>query len=118
MRLLIVSPAPPHRPSPAAARLVVAQLTAPLSARHTLRGVAARGPADTAAARAWLAARAAPVELVEARRWRRPLSGRPDHGLRTLAAAVRRASLAFEPDVVHLESAVLAPLARVATAPC
>jgi glycosyltransferase involved in cell wall biosynthesis len=118
MRILFVSPALPHRPSHDAARLVVAQLIDHLSARHTIGVVAASGPADTAAARAWLAARAAPVELVAARRWRRPLSGRPDHGLRTLAAAVRRASLAFEPDVVHLQSAVLAPLARVATAPC
>jgi len=118
MRILIVSPALPHRPSHDAARLVVSQLIDHLSARHTIGVVAASGPADTAAARAWLAARAAPVELVAVDRWRRPLSGRPDHGLRTLAAAVRRASLAFEPDVVHLQSAVLAPLARVATAPC
>jgi glycosyltransferase involved in cell wall biosynthesis len=88
-----------------------------LSARHTFGVVAATGPADTAMARAWLAGRAAPVEIVPAGRWCHPLSGRPGAGLRALAGALRRATAAFQPDVVHLDSALLAPLARVAGAP-
>lgn len=118
MRILLVSPALPHRPSHDAARLLASQLIDHLSDRHAVGVVAATGPADTAAARAWLAARAAPVEIVPARRCRHPLSGRPDGGLRALAAALRRASAAFRPDVIHLEGALLAPLARVADAPC
>jgi glycosyltransferase involved in cell wall biosynthesis len=119
MRILFVSPALPHRPSASdATRAFASQLIDHLSARHAFGVVAATGPGDTAIARAWLAGRAAPVELVPARRWRRALSGHPGAGLRQLAAALRRATATFQPDVIHLASAMFAPLARVAGAPC
>jgi glycosyltransferase involved in cell wall biosynthesis len=119
MRILLVSPVLPHRPSAAgAARVFTSHLIDDLSARHTLGVVAATDPADTAMARAWLAGRAAPVEIVPAGRWCHAFSGRPGAGLRALAEALRRATAVFQPDVIHLESALLAPLARVAGAPC
>ena len=98
--------------------MFASQLIEQLSGRHTFAVVAATGPADTAMSRAWLGARAAPVEIVPAGRWRHPLSGRPGAGLRALAGALRHATAAFQPDIIHLESALLAPLARLARAPC
>ena len=118
MRILLVTPALPHRPSASdATRVFASQLIDHLSARHAFGVVAATGPADTAAC-AWLAGHAAPVELVPTRHWHRARSSRPAAGLRALAAALGRAVAAFQPDVVHLETAVFAPLARVARAPC
>jgi glycosyltransferase involved in cell wall biosynthesis len=117
MRILVVSPVLPHLPSHDAARLAPAHLIDQLSTRHAIGVLAATVPVDTPAHRAWLARRTAWLETVPAGRWRHALTGRPASGLAALAAALRRATLEFRPDVVHLESTLLAPLARVATAP-
>ena len=117
MRVLVVTPVLPHLPSRDAVRLAPSHLVDHLTARHTVGVVAATTGLDTPGRRAWLAARSTWLETVPAARWRHPISGRPADGLQTLAAAVRRACAEFAPDVVHLEGAVLAPLARVATAP-
>ena len=118
MRILLVCPAVPQPPSHGVSRLVASPLLDHLGERHAFAVVAAAAPGDSAAAHTWLASAAAPVEIVPAHRLRHPLSGRPAQGLRLLAAAVRRASAVFRPDVVHLEGALLAPLAPVAGVPC
>ena len=118
MRILLVCPAVPQPPSHGASRLVASPLLDHLGERHAFAVVAAAAPGDSAAAHTWLASAAAPVEIVPAHRMRHPLSGRPAEGLRVLAAAVRRASAVFRPDVVHLEGALLAPLAQVTGVPC
>jgi glycosyltransferase involved in cell wall biosynthesis len=117
MRILVVSPVLPHLPSHDATRLAPSQLIDQLNGRHAVGVVAATSTVDTPAVRTWLAARTAWRETIPTARWRRPISGRPADGLQALAAAVRRATVAFRPDVVHLEGSVLAPLARVASAP-
>jgi glycosyltransferase involved in cell wall biosynthesis len=117
MRILVVSPVLPHLPSRDAARLAPAHLVAQLSERHAVGVVAATAAGDTPAARAWLAARVTWLATPLAGRWRQPISGRPGEGLVALATAVRRARVELEPDVVHLDGARLAPLAREAGAP-
>jgi glycosyltransferase involved in cell wall biosynthesis len=118
MRILVVTPALPHLPSREPARLAPAHLLEHLTARHTIGVVAAAMPGDAPAARAWVTARASWFATVPAHRWRRPLSASPADGLELLAAAVRRACAEFRPDVVHLESALLAPLGRRVRGPC
>jgi glycosyltransferase involved in cell wall biosynthesis len=118
MRILLVCPAVPQPPSHGATRLVASQLIDHLGERHAFAVIAAAGPGDTATAHTWLASAAAPVEIVPVHRMRHPLSGRPAEGLRALDTALRRAIAAFRPDVIHLESALLAPLARVAGLHC
>ena len=108
MRILLVAPAL------ARAHLVASQLIEHLSERHSIAVVAAAGAAD-AGARARLAVRAEVADIVPSLERRFPGRG-PNP--RTLADAVRRASVAFRPDVVHLETALLAPLADTLAAPC
>jgi glycosyltransferase involved in cell wall biosynthesis len=108
MRVLLVSPAR------AAAHLVAAQLVEHLSDRHTFGVVAAAGAADTGA-RARLTARTTTVDVVPAVH---PSSGSGGPVLRALAGAVRRTSRSFRPDLVHLESGLMLPLAAVVDAPC
>ena len=115
MRILLVCPTIPQPPSHGASRLVASPIMDHLGERHAFALVAAAGPGATA--HPWLSSVAAPLEIVPAHRMRHPLSGRPAEGLRALAAALRRASAAFRPDVVHLESALLAPLACIAGVP-
>jgi polysaccharide biosynthesis protein PslH len=117
MRLLFVTPRLPALPCHEAARLAAAQLIDRLARRHTVAVVAAAGGGDTPAQRAWLAERAAFVETVPLGRWRHPWTGRPGNGLAALGALTRRTAARFAPDVVHLEGALLAPLARAAAAP-
>ena len=117
MRILFVSPALPPPPAHGTARFVTVQLIEHLGTRHVFGVVAAAGAAD-AAARSWLSSRSALVELATTEDTRRRIFGGPADGLRGLAPALRRACVAFRPDVVHLESAALAPLARVVGVPC
>jgi glycosyltransferase involved in cell wall biosynthesis len=117
MRILVVSPVLPHLPARDADRLAPAHLIDQLALRHDIGVVAATTTADTPAAHAWLAGRTAWRATLRGRRWRRPVSGLPGDGLAALADAVRRAAAEFRPDVVHLESTVLAPLARAAAVP-
>src|SRR5439155_629772 len=57
------------------------------------------------------------VETVPGGRWRRALSGRPADALGALDRLVRWVATRFAPDVIHLEDALLAPLARGTAAP-
>ena len=117
MRLLFVTPRLPALPCHEAARLAAAQLVDRLACRHTIAVVTATAGGDTPAQRAWLAARTACVHTVPLGRWRRAWSNRPGDGLAALDALARRTAARFVPDVVHLESALLAPLARIAAVP-
>jgi glycosyltransferase involved in cell wall biosynthesis len=116
MRLLIVCPTVPFWPCHDLARVVPAQLLLNLSSRHTVTLVAGThggSPAD----RRWAGALADHVEIVTAGRWRRPMSGVPGEGLDALGAAVARTIDAVAPEVMHLDSAWLAPLARLGDVP-
>jgi glycosyltransferase involved in cell wall biosynthesis len=117
MRLLFVTPRLPALPCHEAARLPPAQLVDRLARRHTVAVVAATTGGDTPAQRAWLEERAALVETVPLGRWRRAWSGHPGDGLAALGALARHTAARFAPDVVHLEGALLAPLARSTAAP-
>jgi polysaccharide biosynthesis protein PslH len=117
MRLLFVTPRLPALPCHEVARLAAAQLVDQLARRHTVAVVAATAGGDTPAQRAWLAERAALVETVPLGRWRRAWSGRPGDGLAALGALTRNTAARFAPDVVHLEGALFAPLARATAAP-
>jgi glycosyltransferase involved in cell wall biosynthesis len=117
MRLLFVTPRLPALPCHEAARLAAAQLIDRLAGRHTIAVVAATGGGDTPAQHAWLAERAAFVETAPLGRWRHAWTGRPGDGLAALGALARRAAARFVPDVIHLEGALLAPLARATDAP-
>src|SRR2546429_433658 len=100
-----------------AARLGASHLAAPLVSHHAVAIVAGTGGGDPPARRGWLASRAAVVETVPGGRWRRALSGRPADALGALDRLVRWVATGFAPDVIHLEGALLAPLARAAAAP-
>src|SRR5882724_3545756 len=117
MRVLFVTPRLPYLPCHDAARLAASHLVDHLAGRRAGAVVVATGSGDTPAQRGWLASRAALVETVPAGRWRRALSGRPADVLATLHRMTRRVAARFAPDVIHLESALLAPLARGAAAP-
>jgi glycosyltransferase involved in cell wall biosynthesis len=117
MRLLFVTPRLPYLPCHDAARLAASHLVDRLADRHTVAVVAATGGGETPAQRGWVSKRAAVVEVVPGGRWRHTWSGRPAGGLAALDALTRRVAAAFAPDVIHLEGAVLAPLARDAAAP-
>ena len=117
MRVLFVTPRLPYLPCHEAARLAASHLVDHLVSHHTVAIVAATGGGDTPARRGWLASRAAVVETVPGGRWRRALSGRPADALGALDRLVRWVATGFAPDVIHLEGALLAPLARAAAAP-
>jgi glycosyltransferase involved in cell wall biosynthesis len=117
MRVLFVTPRLPYLPCHEAARLAASHLVDHLASHHALAIVAATGGGDTPARRGWLASRAAVVETVPGGRWRRALSGRPTDALGALDRLVRWVAAGFAPDVIHLEGALLAPLARAAAAP-
>ena len=117
MRVLFVTPRLPYLPCHEAARLAASHLVEHLATHHTVAIVAATGGGDTPARRAWLASRAAVVETVPGGRWRRALSGRPADALGGLDRLFRWVAGGFAPDVIHLEGALLAPLARAAAAP-
>src|SRR5438874_2543644 len=114
MRVLFVTPRLPYLPCHEAARLAASHLVDHLVSHHTVAIVAATGGGDTPARRGWLASRAAVVETVPGGRWRRALSGRPADALGALDRLVRWVATGFAPDVIHLEGALLAPLARAA----
>src|SRR5262244_3350907 len=116
MRLLFVTPRLPALPCHEDARLA-AHLVERLAPRHTLAVVAATAGGATPAQRAWLAERAVSVHTAPVGRWRRAWSGRPGDGVAALDMLARRTAARFMPDVVHLESALLAPLARIGAAP-
>jgi glycosyltransferase involved in cell wall biosynthesis len=117
MRIMIVTSTLPYLPCHEAARLLPARLLLHLGGEHEVALVAAAGVRDTPAQRRWAASLAARTEIVPAGRWRHPLTGLPAEGLEALRDGLRRALDAFGPDVVHLEGALLAPLAGAGGVP-
>jgi glycosyltransferase involved in cell wall biosynthesis len=117
MRILMVSPLLPYLPCHDGFRLLPSHLLEDLARRHAVGVVAPLTAGQTPAQRAWTAARAAWLELVPAGRWRRTLTGAPAEGMATLRATVAAAVERFRPDVVHLEGALMAPLAGAGGVP-
>ena len=100
----------PYLPTHDRTRLLPACLLSHLE-RHAVAVVTGDGGGETAAQRAWLSTEADRVIRVPAGRWRHPAIGGAG-GLGAFRVAARRAVAEFCPDVVHLEGAWLAPLAR------
>jgi len=117
MRLLFVTPRLPYLPCHDAARLVASSLLARLVERHTVAVVAATSRVDTPAQRAWLAERAARVDIVRLEGWRPTWSPRRSDSVGPLAALVESVAVRFAPDVIHVEGPRLAPLAYGARVP-
>ncbi|HXD95090.1 MAG TPA: glycosyltransferase [Candidatus Acidoferrum sp.] len=111
MRVLMVTTTPPYLPTHDRARLAPASLLAHLAARHALAVVTLDARAETPAQRAWAATLGVRTMRAPAGRLRHPLRSAPAEGLTALAAAVRRAAAEWRPDLVHLDGALLAPLA-------
>ena len=112
MRVLIVAQATPHLPTHDRARAVPAYLLSHLASSHEIALVAPCTPGDTPLQRAWAGSLAAHVTHVPVTRWRHALTGAPGDALAAVRAATLRVTAEWTPDVVHLEGAVLAPLAR------
>jgi glycosyltransferase involved in cell wall biosynthesis len=117
MRLLFVAPRLPCLPCYDPARLVAAHLVDRLARSHAVAVVTASSGADTPAQHAWLAERATLVDTVPSTPARRPWSTRPTDDAAALEARVRDVARRFQPDVIHLEGATVAPLARSGIAP-
>ena len=117
MRVLMLSRTTPHLPTHERARLAPAHVLAQLASRHAIALIAPAGPAETPAQRAWAAARATRFTQPPAGSWRHPLTGVPGEGLTAMRTAALRTIREWAPDIVHLEGAVLAPLARMLPVP-
>ena len=117
MRVLMLTQTTPHLPTHDRARLVSAYLLAHLAERHqiTLITPALRG--DTPAQSAWASSLVTSAVRVPVKRWRQPLTGGPGDGVAAFRAAALQAIAASRPDVVHLEGALLAPLAGALPVP-
>jgi polysaccharide biosynthesis protein PslH len=111
MRVLMLATATPYLPTHERTRLAAAQLLAHLGARHAVAVLAPEAPGETPGQRAWPAGVAAWTRSVPAGRWRHPLSSTPAEGVAALRDAALRAVADWAPDLVHAESALLAPLA-------
>lgn len=111
MRVLMVTPASPHLPAHDHARLLPAQLLAHLSTRHRLALVTAEARGETPAQQRWAAARGIRTRRAAGGRLRHPLRGVPAGGLAALGDTVRRVVDDWQPEVVHLDGTLLAPLA-------
>ena len=117
MRVLMLTQTAPYLPTHDRARLVPAYLLAHLAAHHQIALVAPEMPGDTPAQRGWAASVAAATTYVPVRRWRQSLTGTPADGLAAMRAGALGAIDAWTPDVVHLEGALLAPLAGMLPVP-
>jgi polysaccharide biosynthesis protein PslH len=117
MRLLVVASRLPCLPCHEPARLSAAQLIDRFARSHAVAVVTARTGCDTPAQLAWLTERSALVESVPLSPSRHVRSGRRTERLIDLETVARRVARRFQPDVIHLEGAAVAPLARMAGAP-
>ncbi len=113
----MVSQLAPYLPCHDGFRLIPAHLLRELCRRHEVGLVAVAAPADTEAQRRWAAAHCAFCHILPPARWRNPLTGRPAAGLEAVRAAVVAAITRFQPDVLHLEGPIVAPLARLGGVP-
>lgn len=117
MRVLMVSQMTPFLPTHDGFRLLPAHLLAQLAARCTLGLVAATSPAETPEQHRWARRYCADVSSVPGERSAHPLTGGPRLRLPLIREAVALAIERFCPDVLRLEGAVLAPLARMGGIP-
>jgi glycosyltransferase involved in cell wall biosynthesis len=111
MRVLMLAPATPYLPTHDRARLVSAYLLAHVAERHRVALVVPEARGETPAQQAWASALAASVVRVPVKRWRQPLTGAAADGVAAFRAAALAAIADFAPEVVHVEGALLAPLA-------
>lgn len=117
MRILMVSQMMPYLPCQDGFRVTPAHLLRELSGRHTLALLATRTGVETPRQRQWAEQFCAMVETVPASQWRQLFGGEPGPGLALLQEALHHLIEDFAPDVLHLEGAMLAPLARTAGLP-
>src|SRR5881409_1338289 len=117
MRVLMLTQTTPYLPTHDRARLVPAYLLAHLAEQHQIALIAPEMPGDTPAQRAWPASVAAATTHVPVKRWRQTLTGAPADGLAAMRTAALASINAWAPDVVHLEGALLAPLATTLPVP-
>jgi len=117
MRVLMLTQTTPHLPTHDRARLAPAYLLAHLAGQHQIALITPEAPGDTPAQRAWASSVAAAVTRAPVTRWRQPLTGAPGDGAAAMRATARQVIAEWAPDVVHLEGALLAPLAGALPAP-
>lgn len=116
MRVLMVTQTTPYLPTHDRARLVCAYLLGHLAEQHRIALITPEMAGDTPGQRAWAASMAVTTTWVPVKRWRHAF-GAPADGLGAVRAAARAAIDEWRPDVVHLEGALLAPLAGALPAP-
>jgi len=117
MRVLMLTQTTPYLPTHDRARLVSAYLLAHLAEQHQITLITPDLRGDTPAQSAWAASLVASTVRVPVKRWRQSLTGAPGDAVAALRAAAVQAIAGSTPDVVHLEGALLAPLAAALPVP-
>jgi len=117
MRILMVSQLTPYLPCQDGFRLVPAHLLRELTGRHTLALVSAGAAADTPDQRQWAAPYCEVVETLPPMQWQQHWTPEPPVHVERARAAVDRMIKTFSPDVIHIEGAGPAPLARAGGIP-
>ena len=117
MRVLMLTQTTPYLPTHDRARLVSAYLLAHLAEPHQITLITPDLRGDTPAQSAWAASLVASTMRVPVKRWRQSLTGAPGDAVAALRAAAVQAIAGSTPDVVHLEGALLAPLAAALPVP-
>jgi polysaccharide biosynthesis protein PslH len=117
MRILMVSQLTPYLPCQDGFRLVPAHLLRELTGRHALALVSAGAAADTPEQRQWAAPYCEVVETLPPMQWQQHLTPEPPVHVERARAAVDRMIKTFSPDVIHIEGAGPAPLARAGGIP-
>jgi glycosyltransferase involved in cell wall biosynthesis len=117
MRILMVSQLTPYLPCHDGFRVVPAHLLRELTGRHALALVSASALTDNAEQQRWAASYCELVETLPPMRWRRHGTSTPPVDLEHARAVVERVVETWRPDVLHIEGAGPAPLARVGGMP-
>jgi len=117
MRVLMLTQTTPYLPTHDRARMVPAYLLAHLAERHSIALIAPDRRGDTPAQQAWAASLVALARRAPVNRWRQSVTGAPGDGVAAFRKAALETVAAWAPDVVHLEGALLAPLAGALPVP-
>ena len=117
MRVLMLTQTTPYLPTHDRARMVPAYLLAHLAERHSIALLAPDRRGDTPAQQAWAASLVALARRAPVNRWRQSVTGAPGDGVAAFRKAALETIAAWAPDVVHLEGALLAPLAGALPVP-
>jgi glycosyltransferase involved in cell wall biosynthesis len=117
MRILMVSQLTPYLPCHDGFRLVPAHLLRELSGRHTLALVSGGSAADTPDQQRWAASYCEVVRTLPPLDWQRRWTATPAPPVARAREVVARVADAFAPDVIHIEGAGPAPLARTGGIP-